>query len=163
MITGDGGATVAKYAVTYNASRPAAMDAGGMIGIGLASDFIRRLATIGPGPHVRVNRKGILPLTGAERETRNGDSLNGTLDKSQRAGSRFVMATPMKAIHAIFENGVFRPTEPVDWPEGSHVVITLEATSVAPVTPIDEVDEILLRGIRSRHFDTAARHDEHQP
>jgi predicted DNA-binding antitoxin AbrB/MazE fold protein len=29
----------------------------------------------------------------------------------------------MKAIRAVYENGVFRPTEPVDLPEGSEVRI----------------------------------------
>ena len=29
----------------------------------------------------------------------------------------------MKVIRAVFENGIFRPTEPVDLPEGSEVTV----------------------------------------
>ncbi|MCC7425245.1 MAG: antitoxin family protein [Planctomycetaceae bacterium] len=69
----------------------------------------------------------------------------------------------MKAIHAVYENGVFRPTEPVDWPEQTRVVIELDSNQEPQRAPIDEVDEILSRRYRSGHHDTAARHNEHQP
>jgi predicted DNA-binding antitoxin AbrB/MazE fold protein len=32
----------------------------------------------------------------------------------------------MSAIHAVFENGVFRPVEPVQLPEGTRVVVETE-------------------------------------
>jgi predicted DNA-binding antitoxin AbrB/MazE fold protein len=84
--------------------------------------------------------------------------------------------TSMKAIHAVFENGVFRPTEPVDLPERTEVEI--EARVIPPPTeaeveiegPPEPMDEGLARiyailGERydSGHADTAERHNEHQP
>lgn len=81
----------------------------------------------------------------------------------------------MKTIHAIYENGVFRPTEPVDLPEGSTVqFVPLLAEGVE--TPTDDAEppthvmearqrvyEILSRRYNSGHHDTAERHNEHQP
>lgn len=32
-----------------------------------------------------------------------------------------------RAISAVFADGVFRPLEPVDWPEGTHVQIQVQA------------------------------------
>jgi predicted DNA-binding antitoxin AbrB/MazE fold protein len=70
----------------------------------------------------------------------------------------------MKTIHAIYENGVFRPTEPVGFPEGSPVVVTLNAApSAADEAHLDRVYEILSRRYKSGHHDTAERHNEHQP
>ncbi|APW58655.1 antitoxin family protein [Paludisphaera borealis] len=76
----------------------------------------------------------------------------------------------MKTIHAIYENGVFRPTTPVDLAEGSEV--TIEAKSVVPASSgpgeSDEenmaaVYEILSHSYETGETDLAARHDEHQP
>lgn len=70
----------------------------------------------------------------------------------------------MKTIHAIFENGVFRPTEPVELPEASHVVF--EPKLVEPVQPIPSLDDVytlLSRRFEGGQDDVAARHDEHQP
>lgn len=75
----------------------------------------------------------------------------------------------MKTIHAIYERGVFRPTEPVDLPEGTEVEIPPPAScAVAGAAPsngdgLDDIYEVLGRRFRSGHHDTAARHDEHQP
>ena len=71
----------------------------------------------------------------------------------------------MKAIHAIYENGVFRPLEPVDLPEHARVVVEPEQASVnaALTDGQDEIDRILARRYRSGHTDTAERHNEHQP
>ena len=71
----------------------------------------------------------------------------------------------MKPIHAICENGVFRPTEPVDLPEHTEVEFeprTLEGDRVA-ATALDRVYEILSRRYDSGRSDVAARHNEHQP
>ena len=35
----------------------------------------------------------------------------------------------MKNIHAVYENGIFRPTDPVDLPENSEVELTVHATA----------------------------------
>jgi predicted DNA-binding antitoxin AbrB/MazE fold protein len=74
----------------------------------------------------------------------------------------------MKTIHAIYENGVFRPTEPVELPNGSRVTVQPESPEVtSPTVPdddgLDPIYEVLSRRHRSGHRDTAERHNEHQP
>lgn len=72
-------------------------------------------------------------------------------------------------VRAIYENGVFRPTEPVDLPEQSEVQVVLPsdaengAVAAGREQGRKEVMEILSRRFRSGHTDTAARHNEHQP
>jgi len=74
-------------------------------------------------------------------------------------------------IRAVFENGVFRPMEPVKLAEGTVVdlQVTEEAVDVRSLVPpgTDEglirVYEILGRRFNSGHHDTAERHNEHQP
>jgi predicted DNA-binding antitoxin AbrB/MazE fold protein len=72
-------------------------------------------------------------------------------------------------IHAVFEHGVFRPTEKVDLPEGQEVevqVTLVEApkASEASVSPgLAEIYAIIGERYRSGHSDTAERHNEHQP
>ena len=83
-----------------------------------------------------------------------------------RAAPIGVTTFRMKTVHAIYEHGVFRPTEPVDFPEGSRVVV--EAEPPAQIPPIDaeglnEIYAILSRRYRSGATDTAERHNEHQP
>jgi predicted DNA-binding antitoxin AbrB/MazE fold protein len=73
-------------------------------------------------------------------------------------------------IHAIYENGVFRPLEPVDLPEQTPVAFEVrvlpESPSAAP-EPMSEgltrIYEVLGRRYHSGHTDTAERHNEHQP
>lgn len=72
----------------------------------------------------------------------------------------------MKAVHAIYEQGVFRPTEPVDLPEGSRVLVEPEPSAEIPPIDdegLDEIYAILSRRYRSGCSDTAERHNEHQP
>src|SRR5437773_1228472 len=70
----------------------------------------------------------------------------------------------MSTITAIYENGVFRPTEPVDLPEGCKVRIVPELESTPETEAhLDRVYGILSRRYKSGHHDTAERHDEHQP
>jgi predicted DNA-binding antitoxin AbrB/MazE fold protein len=61
----------------------------------------------------------------------------------------------MKTIHAIYENGVFRPTTPVELPEGTEVSIVpqplREPTSPSP--HLKRIYELL-----SRSEDTGDRH-----
>ncbi len=72
-----------------------------------------------------------------------------------------------KTIHAIYENGVFRPIDPVDLPEHTSVEMELrveEATATAPMSEgLARIYAILGERFNSGHTDTAARHDEHQP
>jgi predicted DNA-binding antitoxin AbrB/MazE fold protein len=70
----------------------------------------------------------------------------------------------MPVIHAIYENGVFRPKEPVDLPESSEVEVELRR--VVPLAADERLDAIyaILEGrYESGESDVAARHDEHQP
>lgn len=66
-------------------------------------------------------------------------------------------------IHAIFENGVFRPTGPVNLPERS--VVEFEPRTVPAQNPptLDDVYAILGKRFHSGETDVAARHNEHQP
>lgn len=68
-------------------------------------------------------------------------------------------------VHAVFENGVFRPTEPVGLPERTRVefdpkVIGAEADDAATQR---RIYELLSHSYDTGETDTAARHNEHQP
>jgi predicted DNA-binding antitoxin AbrB/MazE fold protein len=71
----------------------------------------------------------------------------------------------MKTIHAVYENGVFRPTECVDLPE--HSQVEFEPRPVNGATnkeqALDEIHKILSRSYDTGIRDLAARHNEHQP
>jgi predicted DNA-binding antitoxin AbrB/MazE fold protein len=75
-----------------------------------------------------------------------------------------------KTIQAIYENGVFRPVEPVDLPDRTAVEFEprIRATLPDGVAPpmsegLAKVYAILSKRYDSGHSDTAARHNEHQP
>jgi Protein of unknown function DUF104 len=78
-----------------------------------------------------------------------------------------------KTIHAIFENGVFRPVEPVDLPDQTVVefeprIRTTPLPGDQPSPPpmsegLARVYAILSERYLSGSTDTAARHNEHQP
>lgn len=71
----------------------------------------------------------------------------------------------MKTIRAVYENGVFRPTEPVELPEPCTVefeprpVLEDERKRAAR----DAVYAVLAERYASGEPDVAARHNEHQP
>lgn len=72
----------------------------------------------------------------------------------------------MKPVHAIYEQGVFRPTEPVEFPEGSRVLVEAEPPLQLPPIDdegLDEIYAILSRRYSDGKPDDAARHNEHQP
>ncbi|MGH7139110.1 MAG: antitoxin family protein [Pirellulales bacterium] len=77
----------------------------------------------------------------------------------------------MKFITAVYEQGVFRPTAPVDLPEGTTVVVqpateSLNVRDLAPPGTADEqlrIYECLARSYETGDPNAAARHDEHQP
>ena len=71
----------------------------------------------------------------------------------------------MNAIHAIYEKGVFRPTDPVDLPDKAHVVFEPRIVNIeaAPSPAQARIYEILSRSYDTGVSDLAARHDEHQP
>lgn len=67
-------------------------------------------------------------------------------------------------IRAVFENGVFRPTQPVDLPEHCEVELELRAVGNGADTPgLDAVYAILGKRFDSGQRDVAERHNEHQP
>ena len=73
-------------------------------------------------------------------------------------------------IHAVFQNGVFRPVEPVDLPENTPVAFEPRVLIEAPQVPAPSVSEglakiyeILGGRYRSAVMDNAALHNEHQP
>jgi predicted DNA-binding antitoxin AbrB/MazE fold protein len=71
-------------------------------------------------------------------------------------------------VHAIFENGVFRPVEPVALPESTSVElevrVPVEQQPQLPMPPgLAKVYSILGERFNSGHADTAERHNEHQP
>ncbi len=80
----------------------------------------------------------------------------------------------MSTIHAVYRDGVFRPTTPVDLPEGCEVVVEPMATQAVQPQPSDPQFAHLSPGqariyaILSHRYDggspdAAARHNEHQP
>jgi predicted DNA-binding antitoxin AbrB/MazE fold protein len=78
----------------------------------------------------------------------------------------------MDTIHAIFENGVFRPTVPVNLPERSECDLLITSPTKNGATfqelefsrsGLEKVYQILSERFESGHSDTAARHNEHQP
>lgn len=71
----------------------------------------------------------------------------------------------MSRIHAIYENGVFRPTQPVELPENCEV--EFEPKLVRPVpengSGLDDLYAILSERYVTGQADLAARHDELDP
>jgi predicted DNA-binding antitoxin AbrB/MazE fold protein len=77
-------------------------------------------------------------------------------------------------IHAIYENGVFRPIDEVHLPDRSEVILQAELLPSAGETDrsvpaeiddagLEEIYEVLSRRFASGETDVAARHNEHQP
>jgi predicted DNA-binding antitoxin AbrB/MazE fold protein len=71
----------------------------------------------------------------------------------------------MSTVRAIYEKGVFRPIDPVDLPESTHVVFEprLVNLDAAPSPAMARVYEVLYRSYETALPDLAERHDEHQP
>jgi predicted DNA-binding antitoxin AbrB/MazE fold protein len=71
----------------------------------------------------------------------------------------------MKTIHAIFENGVFRPTERVELPDKCEVEFEprpVKENGEADRSQ-DEVYRVLGERFDSGESDVSERHNEHQP
>lgn len=67
-------------------------------------------------------------------------------------------------IRAVFEKGIFRPTEPVELPERCEV--EFEPRMVPPdrkAQALQRVRELLSHRYDSGESDVAERHNEHQP
>ena len=69
-----------------------------------------------------------------------------------------------QTIHAIFENGVFRPTQKVDLPDRCEVEVEVRQVQEELTKPsLDDIYAILSERFDSGENDVAARHNEHQP
>jgi predicted DNA-binding antitoxin AbrB/MazE fold protein len=81
-------------------------------------------------------------------------------------------------IRAIYENGVFRPTEPVNLPDKTPVEVSVSdadrpqrnhsadrvvRTDAAPTQAMARIYEILSRSYDTDDADLAEKHNEHQP
>lgn len=80
----------------------------------------------------------------------------------------------MKTIHAVYENGVFRPKEPVELPESCEVEFEPRLVAGSEPQPTDpqfaHLDPALAKiyaNLSERYHggesDLATRHNEHQP
>lgn len=71
----------------------------------------------------------------------------------------------MKTIRAVFENGVFRPTEPVDLPEGCEVTLEPRQTpeQQAPSVHLKRIYALLNESEDTNDPGVSSRHDQHQP
>ena len=71
----------------------------------------------------------------------------------------------MSMIHAIFENGVFKPTEPVDLPDKTQVRFEVEVLKkeAQQADAMRGIHEVMSRRFRSGRSDLSERHNEHQP
>jgi predicted DNA-binding antitoxin AbrB/MazE fold protein len=66
-------------------------------------------------------------------------------------------------IQAIFEGGVFRPTEPVHLPENCMVEFEPRIVDGEIVQDLDAIYAVLAKRFNSGEHDVAQRHNEHQP
>jgi predicted DNA-binding antitoxin AbrB/MazE fold protein len=69
----------------------------------------------------------------------------------------------MTTIHAIFENGVFKPQEPVDLPDKAQVEFEPRVVAKAEDADQESIYAILRERYQSGQIDGAERHNEHQP
>lgn len=70
-----------------------------------------------------------------------------------------------KTVHAIYENGVFKPTEALDLPDQCQVEfeIRIVAENMDTNQALNDVYAVLSESFDGGQFDDAARHNEHQP
>lgn len=71
----------------------------------------------------------------------------------------------MKIIHAVYEKGVFRPTEPVDLPDGCEVTVEPKPAAEPPgLSPHQRrIRDLLRQPVDTDDPGLSGRHDEHQP
>ena len=71
----------------------------------------------------------------------------------------------MKTIHAVYEEGVFRPLEKVELPERTEVEFEPKVVGNGPAKSgsMEAIYEILSRRYDTGERDIAERHNEHQP
>jgi len=70
----------------------------------------------------------------------------------------------MKQIHAIYENGVFRPLDSVDLPNHTKVeFIPRPVDDSGNAEDLDAIYAVLSDSFETDSSDLAARHNDHQP
>ncbi len=71
----------------------------------------------------------------------------------------------MSTIHAIYKDGVFRPSAPVELPDGSEVVFEprIVGEGNGSADSLSKIYAILGQSFETGDRDTAERHNEHQP
>jgi len=69
----------------------------------------------------------------------------------------------MGTIYAIFEDGVFRPTEPVLLPDKCKVEFEPRIVDGELVQDLDAIYAVMAQRFNSGEHDIAERHNEHQP
>ena len=71
----------------------------------------------------------------------------------------------MKTIHAIFEQGIFRPLETVELAERTEVEFEPKVVGVKKPKPgsMDAIYEVMSRRFNTGETDVAERHNEQQP
>lgn len=71
----------------------------------------------------------------------------------------------MKTIHAIFEQGIFRPLEAVELAERTEVEFEPKVVGLKTPKPgsMDDIYAVMSERFQSGEHDVAERHNEHQP
>jgi predicted DNA-binding antitoxin AbrB/MazE fold protein len=71
----------------------------------------------------------------------------------------------MKTIHAVYEQGVFRPHESVELPERTEVEFEPKVVGeeISKAGDMSGIIEVMSRSYHTGETDLAARHNEHQP
>jgi predicted DNA-binding antitoxin AbrB/MazE fold protein len=81
-----------------------------------------------------------------------------------RIGGKGAETRATSNIHTIYENGVFRPIQPVSLPDHREVEVEIRAIKTEQQPPsLNDVYAILAKRFSSGEHDVAARHNEHQP
>jgi len=69
----------------------------------------------------------------------------------------------MATVHAIYENGIFRPLAPVELPDRAEVEFEPRLVERDAPRDMSGVYAVLAERYASGESDVAARHNEHQP
>jgi len=71
----------------------------------------------------------------------------------------------MKTIHAVYEQGVFRPLEKVDLPDHCEVEFSPKIVATKEPKPgsMEAIYDVMSLRFQSGQHDLAERHNEHQP
>jgi len=65
---------------------------------------------------------------------------------------------------AVYENGVFRPTEKLNLPDHCQVAVEIHQIQLGSEKPdLNDIYDLLSARFNSGESDVAARHNEHQP